>query len=364
MVSINSNLNPHWRFQSEAHLEDFVWNNLSVLFNLKGLARQYSLHHQVCDILAIDQSGQITIIELKNSIDRYIIQQLTRYFNAVVSQRPFLDHIDYQQPVRLIAIAPSFHAHNLIDQAYHQLSFELYTFAISSCNHGKLYFELRDSGAEQLIRLEIPEPFHPLIDGVEQRNTAQPTITLAPPKSLANLLNALTQEQQAYVLSIREQLLEFDPAMMEVGKTTRTIYGLRKNKKDIYQTKLCAEIIPVALGVMRPRLRLQLPYLKRKFSRVSSGNSQKFVKGLTWVEVRHRREWDKTTDIQLLFYFGKGRSHHSYSLSLDEYSKVYQQLAGQYCSLQSLEDVMIVALEEWKAQVSIQKLELNCENKQ
>ncbi|MBR8836968.1 MAG: DUF91 domain-containing protein [Stigonema ocellatum SAG 48.90 = DSM 106950] len=62
---------------------------------------------EFCDILALDENKQLVIIELKNDEDRYIIQQLTRYYDNLVDERPFAQQIKYNEPVRLIAIAPS-----------------------------------------------------------------------------------------------------------------------------------------------------------------------------------------------------------------------------------------------------------------
>lgn len=342
--------NSHWRFQSELCLEEFVWENLGELLNLTGLARQYYLSNQICDILAVDQKGQLTIIELKNTSDRYIIPQLTRYFSAATTEKPFQDQIDYRQPICLIAIAPFFHTHNLIDQEYNRLAFNLYTFTIALNGKNELCFELRDLAAEQRISLEIPLQFYSLICCADAPITASEPISPAPPKSLEKLIESLPAEQQAYVLSIREQLLNFDDSLVEMGRMTRTPYGLRKGKKDIYETKLCAEFIPVASGVLRPRLRLRLPYPKREFGGPGRTYKQEPAKGLTWVEAGHIHQWDATTAIKLLFYFGKGRSHHSYSLDLRSYSNLYQSLTGQKREFHSLSDLIAVALEEWKLQ--------------
>ncbi|PZO43311.1 MAG: hypothetical protein DCF19_05015 [Pseudanabaena frigida] len=62
-----------WQFSSEADLEDFVWNNLKTLFGLIPLKRQYIVQNDCCDILALSDSGQLTIIELKNVEDRYVV---------------------------------------------------------------------------------------------------------------------------------------------------------------------------------------------------------------------------------------------------------------------------------------------------
>jgi RecB family endonuclease NucS len=61
-----------WEFASEAALEDFVWDNLIQLLGLTPLKRQYPELGEYCDILAVDNQKQLTIIELKNIEDRYV----------------------------------------------------------------------------------------------------------------------------------------------------------------------------------------------------------------------------------------------------------------------------------------------------
>ena len=80
--------------------------------------------------LATDSYGKLTIIELKNTEDRYIVQQLTRYYHGLIERKPRLDGIDYKQPVKLIAIVPSFHIHNFIDKKYTILNIDFFTFDV------------------------------------------------------------------------------------------------------------------------------------------------------------------------------------------------------------------------------------------
>jgi len=65
-------------FASEAALEDFVWDNLQHLFGLTPIARQHPAKGEFCDIIAVDSAKRLSILELKNTEDRYIVQQLTR----------------------------------------------------------------------------------------------------------------------------------------------------------------------------------------------------------------------------------------------------------------------------------------------
>lgn len=340
--------NTDWKFQSEFYLEDFVSQTIEPLLNLKQLARQYYLNNQVCDLLAVTQERQLTIVELKNIEDRYIIQQLTRYYEAVREYQPFSEKVNYQLPIRLIAIAPQLHQHNLIDQKYSQLSFELFTFRILATRADSFYFELSDLDGKQKIRLDIPKKFHPFLCSNDEEISQPSSFQLSPPKSLRILTEELSSEQEAYILAIRKKLLVFDERMIEVGKTTRTMYGMRKGDKDIYQTKLCAEFMPTMPGDRRPRLLLRLPYPKREFGGLGRTYKKEKVKGLTWVEIKHENQWDPNSAIELFFYIGKSLNRYSYRCNLNTYSNLYQELTGENESFHTLDDLLALSLKEWK----------------
>lgn len=93
-----------WEFASEKSLEDFVWSTLEDLLHLRPFQRQYAVKGEVCDILALTADRRLVILELKNTEDRYVVQQLTRYYANLLEERPFSEVIDYEKLVRLIAI--------------------------------------------------------------------------------------------------------------------------------------------------------------------------------------------------------------------------------------------------------------------
>lgn len=119
-----------WTFHNESVLEEFVWANLKSLFSFLPLKRQYRLNGQIYDILAVTQDQQLVVIELKNEVDRYVVQQLTRYYHVLHQEQPFSEQVDYSKPIRLIAIAPDFHRDSLIDQQYSRLSIEFLKFKL------------------------------------------------------------------------------------------------------------------------------------------------------------------------------------------------------------------------------------------
>ncbi|MBW4636846.1 MAG: DUF91 domain-containing protein [Gloeocapsa sp. UFS-A4-WI-NPMV-4B04] len=147
-------VNGKWQFASENNLEDFVWGKVNSLFGLSALKRQYSVYGDICDILALDGNRRLVVIELKNTEDRYVVQQLTRYYHSLQEQKPFQQQVNYQLPIRLIAVAPSFHRHNWIDREYHKLNFELMSFAISQ-QQNDVELQLTDLDTKKVSKVKI-----------------------------------------------------------------------------------------------------------------------------------------------------------------------------------------------------------------
>ena len=119
-----------WEFYNEVELENFLWFNLPSLLNLQPLAKQYAINGQFCDILAIDNQQRLVILELKNTEDRYVVQQITRYYDSLVEAKPFSDKINYDNDIVLLVIAPSYHRDNLIDKKHSRLKVEFIQFEI------------------------------------------------------------------------------------------------------------------------------------------------------------------------------------------------------------------------------------------
>ena len=145
-------------FRSETDLENFVFIHLDRLLNLSPISRQYRIGTEICDVLAADDRKRLTIVELKNAEDRYIVQQLTRYYHGLIERKPRLDGIDYKQPVKLIAIAPSFHSHNFVDKVYTKLYFEFFTFELTvNQSTGDIFFELTNVDTKEKYIVQVPE---------------------------------------------------------------------------------------------------------------------------------------------------------------------------------------------------------------
>ncbi|MFW9257226.1 endonuclease NucS domain-containing protein [Nostoc sp. CALU 546] len=224
-----------WKFATEADLEDFVWANLKELFGLIPLKRQYYVNGQICDILALRENKQLVVLELKNAEDRYIVQQLTRYYDTLQEVKPLEDEIDYQQPISLIAIKPNFHRDNFIDKKYHHLSIDFFEFAVLA-DEFNYYLQIRnlDLDNEKVSKIEIPHQNR-------ERNEDIPL----PSKGLINRLAKCSSEQQEGILKIRQKVLSFDKRMEEISSAVSFRYGNGNSKTS----KFCAEFYFDSKGI-------------------------------------------------------------------------------------------------------------------
>ncbi|MBD1877002.1 DUF91 domain-containing protein [Nodosilinea sp. FACHB-131] len=332
-----------WRFKTEFDLEEFIWANLEAFLNLKPLARQYIIEGQICDILATTSERQLVVLELKNVEDRYVVQQLTRYYASLCHVQPFADQVDYSLPIRLIAIAPTFHAHNHIDREHSRLDFEFYRFKIIG-DGDRFRFQLvhADSAAETAI--DVHPKFHPYLQPTEgEPALATPTRVIGrPPKSLRTQMEQMAPEQAELVSALRLQFLEFDERIREVGRSSRTQYGLAKGEKEVYKTKLCAEFLPL-MGSSLPELYLMLPYPKKEFGAPGHTYKKERVKGLAWAGISL---WSNVKHVN--FYLGKSRVGSSYHFSYSDYAKFCKPLLDYQPQFESFEDLVALALVEWK----------------
>ena len=215
----------NWQFSTESDLEEVIWHHLPALLNLRPLSRQFSISGKFCDILAVDDANQLVIVELKNTEDRYVVQQLVRYYDAISSVEALPFEVATSEP-RLIAIAPSFHADTLIDCRYCTLKIVLLTFSLELSRNGQLSLVLSDTAGNQLSALRLPKA----------QPAAQPDVSIPePPRKLLNWLSHSSTAEYDWVMQMRGQILSFDPRMKEVVTPTSLFYGKGK-------TKACGEL--------------------------------------------------------------------------------------------------------------------------
>ena len=214
-----------WAFGEERLLEDFVWDSLDDL-DLIPIKRQFGINGEYCDILAKTKNNQLVVLELKNNDDRYIIHQLTRYYHGLKTTKPFKDSVDYNQPIRLIAITPDFHKHNFIDRRYNLLQFEFIRFEIlNQTNNFYLHFHL-----EGRKELTISKPI-PFIEAGKTLLQSQSDIdVLTPPRMLINKLDQLTPLAKIEILQLREKMLGSNKRIKEIKETRSLFYGRGKTK--------------------------------------------------------------------------------------------------------------------------------------
>lgn len=234
-----------YEFESEADLEDFIWENLQALFGVHPLKRQHYVSEQFCDIVAVGENQQLVVLELKNTEDRYVVQQLTRYYDALVESQEFSDEVDYNQPVRLVAIAPSFHRDNFCDRKYHTLTFEFWQFSVIEDDE-KFYLNLINLDTEKTLRTQI---------SYEKQNLKD---NLPPPsRALLNLLKQCNETDQAEILKIRQQILSFDYRMQENSKP-----GIIKYCQG--NSQICCAELRFDDKLNQPALFLWLPCIDRR----------------------------------------------------------------------------------------------------
>jgi RecB family endonuclease NucS len=230
-----------WEFVSEAALEKFIWENLQELFGIYPLRQQYICQGEISDILAVDNEGGLVVLELKNVEDRYLIQQLTRYYANLLEEMPFQEKVDYSRQVQLIALAPSYHRHNLIDTNYSVLKFNLLTFSITNeANNFKFVLQdlLRETVRKILLPYQVVEI--PIVENIPE-----------PPQVLIEWLGGCSLEEQNGFLKVRSKILGCSPKMKETVDKKTIQYGSGK-------TKLCAEIC-FQQASQKPILFLWLP---------------------------------------------------------------------------------------------------------
>jgi hypothetical protein len=275
------------------------------------------------------------ILELKNAEDRYVVQQLTRYYDNLLEEKPFESEVDYRQPIRLVAIAPSFHRHNLSDQKHHKLDFEFLLFEINQ-EGNQLYFYLKNTNQAQVpaSRLRIPYPQEKIIE----ESKKQPNLITIPttPKALQKLLDNESNEKQNIILKIRETILQFDKQMGEKSTAVTTTYGKKKVNGQLFTipSKICA-------GFQKPsnspnlELFLYLPFPNYPRKKV-----------LKMIIVTN--DWLTVSGVDLPYQEKRYYQAPEQPLDIEYYLTLYERATGKSAKSTSLDALIEMALEEWR----------------
>lgn len=246
-----------WQFESEATFERLLWQNLEEWLSFQPLARQLRMCSEPCDIIARSPKGKPVILELKNEEDRYVVQQLTRYYHNFLEERPDLPNLDSSESPQLVAIAPSLHRHNFIDRLYHRLNVELWTFQIRKQD---------DQFLLELVSWESPDT-KSTIKTINLTPHIQPP-AIAKPDPLSQLdknwkliLSKRPRMDQKHLLEIRDRVLSFSPKLGEVVTTNTATYGQMRSKTSLCEShdRLCICLERFSKPEL-PRIGVYLPF--------------------------------------------------------------------------------------------------------
>ncbi|MEH2293925.1 MAG: endonuclease NucS domain-containing protein [Nostoc sp.] len=333
-----------WKFATEADLEDFVWVNLKELFGLIPLKRQYYVKGQICDILALNEKKQLVVLELKNGEDRYIIQQLTRYYEALLENKPFQEEVDYGQDISLIAIKPNFHRDNFTDRKYNHLSIKFIRFEILTYDE-RFYLHLRDIDNQKVSELEIHY----------QENNISIEDLPEQPKALHKIFSFCNHQQQEQLINIRHKILIFDRRMQEISVPGSIKYG----KSTSF---FCAEICSDSKG--QPVIFLWLPLSSdsKRIGRMKiwtdwenytliQGHIPKGIRTKAITKTEKQRQ--RGVEMKILWSHSEGISYKigSKQVSETEYinedKKRHQEYQNAIKSRKTLNELVDIALEIW-----------------
>ncbi|PIG94165.1 endonuclease NucS domain-containing protein [Gloeocapsopsis sp. IPPAS B-1203] len=226
------------RFQSEIDLENYIESIFQKIFSdLVLIRRQYTIKAQRCDLLCCNKlSKQPVIIELKNEEDRNIVSQLTRYRKVVLLNKPFAEQIDYSLPVKLVAIAPTFHEDSYCDKESSKFENDFYFWEFSIEVHNNLgQFKLREQ------TYNIPYPIYGLPNSIpnsELRNHL--------PAFTSNFLGKLPRNYHDSFIALRTLLIS-QPKIKEMVSSSynKLLYGTGEGESY----KKLAEITNTSKGV-------------------------------------------------------------------------------------------------------------------
>ncbi|TAD80695.1 MAG: hypothetical protein EA001_00195 [Oscillatoriales cyanobacterium] len=330
-----------WQFQDEATFENLLWGNLREWLELTPLARQLGICGEYCDIVACDSAGSPVILELKNQEDRYIVQQLTRYYHNFLEEHPNLKDIHHLDSPKLIGIAPTLHRHNFIDQLYHQLNIELWTFKLQEQN-GQFWLEFTiwNSSEESTVlkKIDITSslkiPTTPPVDPLSHLD-----------KNWRIILSKRSEIDQKRLLAIRDRILSFSSNLGEVATLSKSTYGQKRGQKSlcISEERLCLSIEGLSTSKL-PSISIYIPFFsKSSYLRVFKA---KLVL-ISWDEIQYI-QFPKDCDLMVLrecrqrdfndfkHYLNYHEAKNNYRLSTQAYIDFHNELSSKFERFQNL----------------------------
>ena len=346
-----------WKFATEQDLEDFLWNNLEKVLNLQPLKRQFNVLGEICDLLGLDEDGNLVIVELKNTEDRYVVQQLTRYYDNLIQEKPKIINVDWSKPIHLIAITPKFHKHNFIDRKHSKLQLDFLNFEILQ-RANELHFELKKFDDKLISEFRIPYP-EELI--TEDSALEKPTVIIPRiPKVLKKVLDENIPENSEEIILVREKILNFDPRMREVNTTRSIQYGLAKGENAIYTGQMCAQFhIKIRANKFDSlNFYLCLPYPNGRlhaWRKLSLGDKNTLI-----MDVKKFSKFQHSLSGMTIHRNKNLNAQYSDTCSFDRYWNFYKVITGKPAGDNSLDSFLNIALEEWLERVEQKKVFVIC----
>lgn len=270
-----------YRFASETALEIFITQQLKPLWGFDLITRQFQVDGEICDILAAGVSRRPVIIELKNAEDRYVVQQVTRYFHALTAANPFPDRIDWSLSPELVVLSPVIHRHNLIDRQYCTLPIEFKTFEILQTEEG---FEVSISTLDGGQNWRHPISYQPVA-----------IVPTDAPQQLRDWLGPLSIPVRNSILELREKLLK-KPDITETIEKNGLVYGNKKRTEmeirfhRLSQQPVLFCWIPTCSSMSR-----EVPKIARHRLWIGKDHQPEFLGHVPegWGHMKTKEEWDE-----------------------------------------------------------------------
>ncbi|MBD2740122.1 hypothetical protein [Coleofasciculus sp. FACHB-1120] len=347
-------------FKSEALLEEFIWLHLSSLLNLTHLKKQHIINKQNrADILGMNSLGRLAILEIKKGGDKGSIDQLIRYKDNLINNRPQtpeFSKVDFNKDFILIAVASSF-SDSTITYAESKIpGCLLLTYQVKKTLAGEYYLILKNIDNTVLSQVKVEVFEDSLFDSLPSFMQAY---LLEKPQVRENVLKMI-QTIQSYSSDIR-----FDSyASYSQDNVSKKIVFAKYNKQgQVPKDKTCA-FFSYDYGLNFPTGKLSLEvYLPTVDINPRTYKRTKKVDGI-YVETNDFVKVTELRDLNYTFYKNLGLplrypfktpeidntfySFEDYYINYRKYMKSRQKLSPvNHSDFTSVEGVVKMALEDW-----------------
>lgn len=201
--------------------EDYLWQNLTALWGFLPLQRRSPIPKPFQDILALDGDRLVAII-LKSAADDWVGYQAMTYSQYLQQNRPFAERVNYDQPILILVISPSYSADTKVQDQQVSVEIEFWTIsALTRTAPWTLALTNCDHKIQHMLHLN-----EPLLFKKGLYNSVRPL----PPKTkkLQQLLAKASPAAQEGIEKIRHEFLSTQSAMMEFTYGDGVRIGLGK----------------------------------------------------------------------------------------------------------------------------------------